>query len=107
MKTVTKIIKNELKNFLQTDDSTKYYPSPDDAERLGWIPKNLKLFLSLLLKSEFKAEAIGQCIMKSSMPRLVISPLLLTLSIELDHMSGQDDSAFNCLNLVLGKVIMK
>ena len=61
MKTAAKIIKNEFKNFLQTDDSTKYYPSPDDVEKLGWVPKYLKLFLSLLIKSEFKAGAIGQC----------------------------------------------
>ena len=48
----------------------------------------LELFLSLLIKSKFKVEAIGQCIMKSAMERLVISPLLLALSVELDHMFG-------------------
>ena len=49
------------------------------------MPKYLKLFLSLLIKSEFKAEAIGQCIMKYAIARLVISPLLLALGIELDY----------------------
>ena len=39
VKTAAKIIKNEFKNFLQTFDSTKYYPSPDDVEKLGWVPK--------------------------------------------------------------------
>ena len=68
VKTVAKIIKNEFNNFLQTDDSTKYYSSPGDVEKLGWVPKYLKLFLSLLIKCEFKAEAIGQCIMKSAKP---------------------------------------
>ena len=88
VKTAAKIIKNEFKNFLQTVDSTKYYPAPDDVEKLGRVPKYLILFLSLLIKSEFKVEAIGQCIMKSAMPRLAISPLLLALGIELNHMLG-------------------
>ena len=55
MKTAAKISKNEFKNFLQTEYSIKHYPSPDDVEKLGWVPKYLKLFLSLLIKSELKA----------------------------------------------------
>ena len=86
VKTAVKIIKNEFKNFLQTDDPTKYYPSPDKVQKLGWVPKYLKLFLSLLIQSEFKAEATGQCIMKSAMPTLVISPSLLALGIEFDQL---------------------
>ena len=58
MKTAAQIINNEFKNFLQTDDSTKYYLSPDNVEGLGWVPKNLKLFLSLLVKSKFKARLL-------------------------------------------------
>lgn len=55
MKTAAKISKNEFKNFLQTEYSIKHYLSPDDVEKLGWVPKYLKLFLSLLIKSELKA----------------------------------------------------
>lgn len=55
MKTAAKISKNEFKNFLQTEYSIKYYSSPDDVEKLGWVPKYLKVFLSLLIKSELEA----------------------------------------------------
>ena len=48
MKTAAKISKNEFKNFLQTEYSIKYYSSPDDVEKLGRVPKYLKVFFKFV-----------------------------------------------------------
>ena len=60
VETAAKIIKNELKEFLQSECSTRCYPSTDDVRSIGWIPDHLRLFLSSFIRSELKVEAIGQ-----------------------------------------------
>ena len=83
IETAAKIIKNDLKEFLQSKGSG--YPSIDDV-KIGWIPDNLSLFFSSFIRSELEVETIGQCMMKAAMPRSVMPPMLFALAVESDHM---------------------
>ena len=51
-------------------------------------PETLRAFLRSLIKSDLKIKSIGQCIAKSVSFRLLMPPILFTLAVELDHVSG-------------------
>ena len=86
IETVAKVIKNKMKKFLQSNatGSTIFYPSIDYT-KIGWISGHFCLFLSSFIRSELKVDTIGQCLMKSAMPRSAIPLMLFSLPIEPNH----------------------
>ena len=50
--------------------------------------QTLRHFLKQVIKSEAKVESIGQCSVKSPLPRSFTQPKLFALAVELDHMFG-------------------
>ena len=58
IETAVKTIKNELKEFLQSNatGSTTSYPSIDDV-KIGWIPYHFRLFFSSFIRSELQVES--------------------------------------------------
>ena len=58
IKTAAKIIKNEQKEFVQSNAtvSKTCYPLIDDV-KIGWIPDRRHLFFSSLIRSELKVES--------------------------------------------------
>ena len=84
IETATKIIKNELKEFLQ---SNPCYPSIDNV-KIGWISDHLRLFFSSFIHSELKVETIEQCFMKVTMLRSVMPHMLFAIAVKPNHMSA-------------------
>ena len=80
-----KIIKNELKKFLQSNatGSTTCYSSINNV-KIGWIATHLCLFFSSFIRSELKVETMPQCLMKAAMPKSAMPPILFALAVESD-----------------------
>ena len=52
---------------------------------INWVPQYLRTFLKMLGLPELKQSSIGQSIVQAAQPRSVITPILLGLGIEMDH----------------------
>ena len=50
-----------------------------------WIPKLLRTFLQVLVKSELKQNSIGQVIFQAAKPRRAIMLVPFSLEVELDE----------------------
>ena len=53
-----------------------------------WIPKLLKTFLQVLVRSDVRKNSIGQAIAQAAKPRSTIMPVPFGLAVELDHVFG-------------------
>ena len=69
---------------------TSVYPKNDDIKnpRDSWLPKLLKVFLEVLIKSDLKQQSIGQSIVQTARPRSALLPIPFGLAVELDHVFG-------------------
>lgn len=57
-------------------------------EVLAYIPSTLRLFSIDVIPLKLKQASISQCIVKSAKPKTSVSPIMLGLRVELDHMLG-------------------
>jgi len=68
------------------------YPSSiefqDTQHARNWIPKLLNSFLDHPVCSDVKKAALGHSVVQAVRPKTVISPLLLGLTVSLDHVCG-------------------
>lgn len=68
------------------------YPKPSQVrntnELSDFLPPSLQTLLEYLVPSKLKQCSVGHVIMQAAMPRTVLSPLLLGIGVEMDHMFG-------------------
>ena len=70
------------------------YPTNEDVKNtcigqgINWIPQCLQTFLKVLGLPELKQNNIGQSIIQAARRRLVITPVLFGLGIEMDQVFG-------------------
>ena len=83
------LIKNDIKSVHL---SNEHYPSTEELsslqDALDFIPESLKTLLSGLLTGkdiDLKLASLGQAMMKATRPKVLTSPLLLGLGIQLHH----------------------
>ena len=71
---------------------SEYYPSKKSMlevdEPLEWLSPYLRLFLQNLVRSDIKQVAFGQAITQAIKPRSCLSPVLLGIGVDADHMFG-------------------
>lgn len=87
IKAAAKLIAAEIRE-IECDMNTYPAYNKEVVDEVDDAPPLLKCLLSSLLPSKLKRSFIGQTIIQAARPRTVISPLLLNLGIELDHMFG-------------------
>jgi len=87
--TAAKLLKAAIR---EASYSTDAYPSStefaDVQSARSWIPRLLNSFLDHLVHSDIKKAALGHSIVQSVRPKTVISPLMLGLTVSLDHVFG-------------------
>lgn len=85
--TAAKVIMSEIR---ETKYETSKYPKTLDISDVSneWIPKLLKTFLQVLIKSNLKQNSIGQIIVQAAKPKSSLMPLPFGLAVELDHVFG-------------------
>jgi len=75
-----------------SDFENSMYPAnemiSDLNYNINWIPKLLRSFLEVLIKSPLKLASIGQAITHAVRPRSTIPPIQFGTAVELDHMFG-------------------
>lgn len=73
----------------------KVYPSSSAIQECQedgkWVPSLLQLFLKTLISSKTKQSAISQCIVQAARPTLTLMPLLLGVTLSIDHLSGSKE----------------
>lgn len=52
------------------------------------VPPLFLLFIKFIVRSKLKQLAVSECIVQAARPLTVLSPLLLGLSVSLDHAFG-------------------
>lgn len=87
VKTAAKLIKNDIKSIPTSSDS---YPTitTDAQSHVRYLPASLSTFFSLLTSEKnnaLKVASIGQAIVQTARPRVVISPLQIGLAVQLHH----------------------
>ena len=85
--TVSKVIMTEI---IETKyDTLRYLKTADIHNTSGdWIPKPLKTFLQVLVRSDLRQNSIGQAIVQAAKPRSTIMPVPFGFAVELDHVFG-------------------
>ena len=90
--TAAKLIKNDIKSI---DDQPDAYPTCDDMtsiqKAIDSLPSTLKLFLQSLFVGkdiDRKIASIGQAIMQSVRPRVIVAPLQIGLAVQMHHQFG-------------------
>ena len=89
IETAAKLIKNDIKTLVQ---EREYYPEYKDMVSIdavaSFLPESLKTFLENLFTSKdakIKIASIGQAIIQSTRPRVIVAPLQLGLGVQLHH----------------------
>lgn len=92
IETAAKLIKNDIKICSTAYDS---YPTSDQMEsvqrNIEYLPVTLQLFLQNLFvgkETGMKVASIGQAIMQSVRPRVMITPLQLGLAVQMHRQFG-------------------
>ena len=85
--TAAKVIMAEIR---ETKYDTSNYPKTLDISDASsdWIPKLLKTFLQVLIRSDLKQNSIGQIIVQAAKPKSSVMPIPFGLAVELDHVFG-------------------
>ena len=85
--TVSKVIMAEI---IETKYDTSRYPKTTDIHNttVDWIPKPLKTFLQVLVRSHLRQNSIGQAIVQAAKPRSTIMPVPFGFAVELHHVFG-------------------
>ena len=85
--TVSKVI---MTGIIETKyDTLRYLKTADIHNTTGdWIPKPLKTFLQVLVRSDLRQNSIGQAIVQAAKPRSTIMPVPFGFAVELDHVFG-------------------
>ena len=84
------IIKGSIKEAAREIYTMDKFPGPDEANKQGWIPASLNVFLSSLIRSDVKVESLGQCIIKAALPSSTIPPIPFALGVEVDHITARN-----------------
>ena len=88
VKAAAKLIRGEI---LAQQYSMDTYPSTgdiNDKTSSKWVPPLLHQLLSGLVRDGVKCFAISNAVVQASRPRSVISPVLLGVGVEMDHVFG-------------------
>ncbi|KAG1661213.1 Transient receptor potential cation channel subfamily A member 1 [Nymphon striatum] len=82
--TAAKVIMAEIR---ETKYDTSNYPKTLDISDASsdWIPKLLKTFLQVLIRSDLKQNSVGQIIVQAAKPNSSVMPIPFGLAVELDH----------------------
>ena len=85
--TAAKVIMAEIRD--KKYDTSAYPKTTDIHNTIGdWIPKLLKTFLQVIVRSELRQNSIGQAIVQAAKPRSTIMSVPFGLAFELDHVFG-------------------
>eukprot|EP00794_Sanderia_malayensis_P001614 gene1614-1785_t len=89
IRTAAKFIKNDIK---LVETSNEYYPPTDEIKNpqkcLSFLPESLKAFLGEIVTGkdvQLKLASIGQGIMQTSQPRVLLALLQVGLGVQLHH----------------------
>ena len=86
-----RLIQLEIKD---REYSKHSYPTNQDisnsTETEEWLPPLLHSLMKILVRDDLKQNAIAQSIVQAARPRSVISLLLFSLGVELDHLYGSE-----------------
>jgi len=92
IQTAAKLIKNDIKSIEVQHDE---YPSCEDMtsvqKAIDYLPSTLKLFLQSLFVGkdiDRKIASIGQAIMQSVLPRVIVAPLQIGLGVQMHRQFG-------------------
>jgi hypothetical protein len=89
VRTAAMLIKSQIRD---TPYNTEVYPNNDTITNRqhakNWMPNLLQEFLHGITSNELKQIAIGHSIVQASRPRSVISPVLFSIGVSLDHVFG-------------------
>ena len=93
MKTVARLIQEDVKSIEKKNEQYDIFESfsSDVNQQIALVPKLLKIFLETLFGREnfnLKVASIGQAIMQTSRPKMLLMPLQLGLSIQMHHHFG-------------------
>ena len=85
--TATKVIMVEIR---EEKYDTSAYPKTIDVHNItgDWIPKLLKTFLQILVRSDLRQNSVDQAIVQAAKPRSTIMPVPFDLAVQLDHVFG-------------------
>ena len=85
--TVAKVIMVEIS---ERKYDTSAYPKTIDIHNTtgDWIPKLLKTFLQILVRSDLRQSNIDQAIVQAAKPRSTIMPVPFGLAVQLDNVFG-------------------
>ena len=85
--TATKVIMVEIR---EEKYDTSAYPKTIDIHNItgDWIPKLLKTFLQILVRSDLRQNSVDQAIVQAAKPRSTIMPVPFDLAVQLDHVFG-------------------
>ena len=99
IKTAANFIKQDIRDILQTRVT---YPTVDDLtadSALNYLPSSLQDMLSIITcgKDTTKVASIGQSLMQSSCPRILLAPLQIGLGVQMQNVF-QSNFFVDCLN---------
>lgn len=89
IETAAKLIKQDIKAIVQGKDE---YPTTDDLvpdKAIQFLPQCLQQFLAIIIcgkESTCKTASIGQAIMQSCRPRVLLAPLQIGLGVQMHHL---------------------
>ena len=85
--TAAKVIMAEIR---EEKYDTSAYPKTIDIHNItgDWIPKLLKTFLQILVRSDLRQNSVDQAIVQAAKPRSTIMPVPFDLAVQLDHVFG-------------------
>ena len=85
--TAAKVIMAEIRE--KKYDTSAYPKTLDIHNTTGdWIPKLLKTFLQILVRSDLRQNNIDQAIVQAAKPRSTIMPVPFGLAVQLDNVFG-------------------
>jgi len=87
IKTVAKLTVAEIRDMKSDLETYRPLCSVENYHS-DFLSPLLSTFLNSIVSDRRKSVAVGHCLMQAARPRSVLSPLLLGLSIELDHLHG-------------------
>ena len=84
-----RLLKEEIRDFqIQQDE----YPAPSDIadadEGAKWVPQALTSFISKMIDSKTKVNAICQCIVQAVKPKTTFMPVPFAVGVSVDKCSG-------------------
>ncbi len=98
IETAGKLIESDIKELMSCMEN---YPSASQLcleDSLSYLPSSLQLFLKTIIKQQkagLKVASIGQAIMQSCRPKVILAPLQLGLGVEVHNHCGSK-SGFAC-----------